>query len=157
MTPCSLVFWQQQFGGIFRKPRVHKIMISVPILGQINPDHMLPTYMRVLKTHFNIILPSTRMLSNWFLHVFKQKLCRCLFFLPCLIHSLHTEFSLKKKHNNNNNRRVQITEILTMNFHPVFWYVLLLASKYSYWMILNLQILMCHLFPLLNRSTPNLL
>jgi hypothetical protein len=125
----------------------------VPILGQINTDHMLPTYMRVLQTHFNIILPSTRMLSNWFIHVFKQELSMCLFSLPRLIHYLpNVSLFLKKKHNK---WRAQPTELMTTNFYPVLWYVLL-SSKYSYWMTMNLKILMCHLFHLLNRSVPKL-
>jgi len=45
-----------------RSYRVRNSPISVPVLGQINPIHILPSYF--LKTHFNITLPSLRRSSQ---------------------------------------------------------------------------------------------
>jgi hypothetical protein len=42
--------------------RVHKNPPLVSILSQINPVHSLPSYL--LKLNFNVIVPSTPMLSK---------------------------------------------------------------------------------------------
>jgi hypothetical protein len=41
---------------------VHKSLQLISVLGQINPVHVLPT--DLIKTHFNIILPSSGLLHH---------------------------------------------------------------------------------------------
>jgi hypothetical protein len=42
---------------------IHKSSPLIPIMNQISPDHVLPSYW--LKIHFNGILPSTPRASQW--------------------------------------------------------------------------------------------
>jgi len=47
--------------------RIHKSLLTFPILCKIDPIHVSPSYL--LKAHFNIVFPTTPTSSEWFLYL----------------------------------------------------------------------------------------
>jgi hypothetical protein len=62
----------QEIPRILRNPKIHyriqKHRAPAPILSQVNPVRASPSYL--LMIHFDIILPSTHMSSQWALSIY---------------------------------------------------------------------------------------
>jgi hypothetical protein len=101
----------------------HKIPSLVSMLSQINPVHPYHTILFLLKIHFNIIVPPTSTnlqwpLSSWLshqnlIHIYVILLSRNSYYMPCPSNPPwhdHSKYTW---------RRVQIMEILIMQFSPL--------------------------------------
>jgi hypothetical protein len=102
---------------------VHRSPPLVPILNQISPVHITPSYLS--KIHFNIIYPPTSWSSAFppisYMHSSLPYSC----YMPCPSHPPwldHFDYTW---------RRVQIMKLLSMLFSPIFRHLISLRSKYS--------------------------
>jgi hypothetical protein len=109
--------------------RVHKSLPLVPIINQINPVHITPSYLS--KINFNIIHPPTFWSPKWSLSFWlSHQYPTCIpplplsCYMPCPSHPPWLD------HCNYSWRRVQVMTLLIMQLSPTSSHFISLRSKY---------------------------